>query len=125
VRAVKAGALDFLEKPAEGRLVLERVTAALAADSERRREAARRASARARWEDLTPREQEIAPLLAHGHSNKEIARALGISHRTVEVHRARIMHKLGVKAAFDVAEILRACGLLPPPGDPSRRPLER
>jgi RNA polymerase sigma factor (sigma-70 family) len=88
VQAMKAGAADFLTKPVEGKLLLERVQAALARSHEAHNE-------RKRLATLTDREREILRLAIAGHPNKEIARRLGISHRTVEVHRSRILAKTG------------------------------
>lgn len=94
VQAIKAGAFDFLEKPVDSRLLLERISAACTLDARQRAEAAQRAALQCRFEQLSPREREILTHVVEGQTSKEIARLLGISHRTVEVYRARIMAKL-------------------------------
>lgn len=112
VRALKAGAYDFLEKPASPEVLLERVLGALAL--ERRHHAARAAQgeAAARVARLTEREREILAEVAAGRSSKETARRLGISHRTVEVHRAHIMQKVEARGTVDLVRLAEACGLL-------------
>lgn len=93
VRAMKAGASDFLTKPVRGEKLIPLIRAALARNSEElARERATRAQ-RQRLEQLTRRELEILRLAVAGHTNKAIARLLAISHRTVEVHRSRILAK--------------------------------
>lgn len=114
VQACKQGAFDFLQKPAEGSALLARVHAALQADAERRRKEAVRSTLVARCAVLTAREHEIFPLVAAGRSSKDIARRLGISHRTVELHRARIMHKLNVHTLVELAAVAEACGCASP-----------
>jgi FixJ family two-component response regulator len=101
VQAIKAGAVDFMTKPADSTLLLERVRLALA-------ESARFSE---RMGTLTDREREVMVLAAEGLSSKEIARALGISHRTVEIHRGRVMHKTGAHSTLELAEMVRAFGL--------------
>lgn len=116
VRALKNGAFDFLEKPAEGGTLLMYVRNALRRDAEHRREAELRDQARTRCATLTSREQDILPLVAAGGSNKYIARQLGISHRTVELHRIRIMRKIGAHTLIELAAIAKAAGFsLNPP----------
>lgn len=111
VRALKAGAADFLEKPADGAELLERVRAAIAEDTRRRARDTAHADTRERFARLTTREREIMTRVAAGRANKEIARELDISHRTVEVHRARIMEKMGAGSAVELAAMAQACGL--------------
>ncbi len=112
VSTLKHGAVDFLEKPAAGGVLLERVQAALALDGERRSTDAVRSAARARFDQLTPREQEVMSLVATGTSNKDIARRLKISHRTVETHRARVMRKMG---AANLLDLVRMSEVVRPP----------
>lgn len=94
VRALKGGALDFLQKPFSNQDLLERVREAL--DWDQKVRAARRERDRIleRMERLTPRETEVMNLVVEGDSNKVIADRLGISERTVEIHRARVMEKM-------------------------------
>lgn len=110
VRAIKAGAVDFLEKPADGALLLERVQAALRANAPAAPRCANTAL-EGKFARLTMREREVMARVVAGLSSKEIARALGISHRTVEVHRARLMHKLGARTVLDLAAMAEAVGL--------------
>jgi FixJ family two-component response regulator len=121
VRALQAGALDFLEKPVPGELLLERVRAALRLESKQRREEARAQRARARYAQLTPREREVMSLLVAGQPNKEIARRLGISHRTVEIHRTRVMHKMHVVNLLELAASAAVCDSSPDSGSRARR----
>jgi FixJ family two-component response regulator len=110
VRALKAGALDFLEKPAQGEELLARVRNALEANARDRREEAGRAAAQARLARLTARELEVMQLVLAGHPNKEIAQRLGISHRTVEIHRTRVMHKMDAATPLELAAVAQRCG---------------
>ena len=108
VDAIKSGALDFIEKPFRGSEVVERVEEAIAADCRRKREWPRGPSYQFYFpgsEPLTAREQEVLALLMTGATNKAAGKQLGISHRTIEIHRARIMEKLGAKSAADMIRI--------------------
>jgi RNA polymerase sigma factor (sigma-70 family) len=111
VRALHAGAFDFLEKPVEGALLLQRVRAALAIDAERHKADHNRRNLEMRLARLTARERTVMELVVQGHSSKEIAKTLGISHRTVEVYRSRIMEKLRVPTLLQLAIFTEACGL--------------
>ncbi len=102
VAAMKAGAVDLLEKPFESEALLAAVAAALGSRLDADGEA--RASASARLERLTPRELDVFAELVAGHSNKEIAAKLALSPRTVEFHRAHIMEKTG---AGSLPELVR------------------
>ena len=99
--ALKSGAFDYLEKPVDDAMLLDVLTNALRADRERR---ASHGTRDARVERLTAREREVYRLVAAGHQNREIGAQLGISPRTVEVHKARIMEKLD---CHSLAELLR------------------
>jgi two-component system response regulator FixJ len=111
VRAMKRGAIDFLEKPYAIEVLLERIEEAVAADLQTRRVEERARRIGRRMEQLTDRERTVFDhLTSGGHvSNKDVARALGISHRTVEVHRARIMRKMGAKSLADLVEMADSC----------------
>jgi two-component system response regulator DctR len=106
VEALKHGAFDFVEKPFNDNSLVDRLLAAL--EESRRRLEEERAAAR-RGEglaSLTAREREILDLIVEGHYNKVIADRLGIAMRTVEVYRARIFEKMGVKSAVELARLL-------------------
>jgi two-component system response regulator FixJ len=104
VAALKAGAVDFLEKPFDDERLIVAVRAALATGAAVRQKEVAAAGVAARVASLTPREREVLDLLVAGNPNKTIAYDLGASPRTVEVHRARVMEKMGVRS---VAELVR------------------
>jgi FixJ family two-component response regulator len=105
VGAVKKGAIDFIQKPFDDEVLLERVQHALRVDAERRREQARRSDFDARLARLTPREREVLDLLIAGKGNKEVALELGLSRKTVDIHRAHVMMKLSVDSLLEVARM--------------------
>jgi FixJ family two-component response regulator len=118
VNAIKRGAIDFIEKPFTDDALLSLIDAAVKSD--RRAQAARAARrlVASRRATLSPREREVMECVIAGKLNKVIADALGISIKTVEAHRARVMQKLGVGS---VAELVQAM-LEPAASDPDRRP---
>ena len=105
VRAMKAGAADFLTKPVEGALLLDRVQAALIHSCELLHRQENLAAQRQRLTLLTPREREVMMLALAGHPNKVIANRLGISNRTVEGHRSRILQKTGTTSMLELAQL--------------------
>ncbi|HEX5421760.1 MAG TPA: response regulator [Gammaproteobacteria bacterium] len=109
VKAMKAGALDFLQKPFRDQDLIDRIHKALEQDEARRAELREEQLIRERLETLTPREEEVMQLVVGGSANKVIAMDLGVSQRTVELHRARVMHKLCMRS---VAELVQAVGKL-------------
>lgn len=111
VRAIKAGAVDFLTKPVTGSALLASVLAALRESEKLNLQAKANHTASECIANLTDRERDVMILAVEGMSNKEIARHLGISHRTVEIHKARIMHKTGATTLLDLARIAKASGL--------------
>ena len=113
VRATRAGALDFIEKPARDTVLLRRIRAALKLDRTRRKKLAA-AESRRRTNGLSPRELQIGQLLAQGLSSAEMARKLKRSVRTVEMHRLRLLRRLGVRNAAEAVREIIAAGLLPP-----------
>lgn len=118
VAAVKNGAWDFLEKPFQDNVLVDRVGQALAAatqvnDADQETQRLRQALA-----SLSPREREVLDQLIRGHYNKNIADHLGITPRTVEFHRANIFEKMGVVSAIDLAHKLGRLQPIPPPGNP-------
>ena len=104
VQAMKGGAADFIEKPFKNEVLLERVKQCAARDVEMRKEELQHVEAASRIASLTPREREVMQLLIQGKRNKIIASDLGISNRTVEAHRAKIMEKMH---AHSLSEIVR------------------
>ena len=106
VRAMKAGAFDFIEKPFNDQSLVDTVQRCLALDDRQRRDAAEREKIIGRLASLTPREVEVLDYVISGKSNKLIAADLGISAKTVEVHRARVMEKMAVSS---VAELTARC----------------
>ena len=104
VRAVKAGAIDFIEKPFSDQLLLDRVRQGIEIDRRERVRRARRAEVMRRIGLLTQREREVLDLVVSGKANKEIAAALRLSPKTVEVHRSHVMDKM---QAESVAELVR------------------
>ncbi|HQT27218.1 MAG TPA: response regulator [Burkholderiales bacterium] len=105
VSAVKAGAIDFLTKPVDGALLLGRVRDALRKNLEMADQMAEYKNAADLLAKLTHREREIMMLAIAGHPNKEIGRVLGISYRTVEIHRSQILKKTGANNLLDLARI--------------------
>lgn len=114
VRAIKAGAVDFLTKPVDGAILLQHIREAFEQSARMQEQAAASRTLCERLDALTEREREVMALAAAGQSNKEIARRLGISHRTVEIHRARVMHKVSAANLLELSRIAKACGLIPP-----------
>ncbi|MCK7477188.1 MAG: response regulator transcription factor [Candidatus Moduliflexus flocculans] len=106
IRAMKAGAFDFIEKPFQGQTLLARVHEALALDARECRRQARRDEVAARMALLSPREREVLERVAGGQYNKVIAAELGISLSTVEIHRKRIMEKLQAESLSDLIRML-------------------
>ena len=105
VQAIKAGALDFLTKPVDGSLLLERVREAMSQNLQHQAHSEQHRELLARLATLTTREREVMDLAVTGLTNKEIAQRLNISHRTVEIHRARVMHKTGASSLLALARI--------------------
>ena len=111
VRAMKAGARDFLTKPINGTELLDRVHAVLRSEHERQNEQEMLARERKRLEELTQREHEVMMLALAGRANKAIAKQLGISYRTVEIHRSHILQKTGTANMLELAQLASTCGL--------------
>jgi RNA polymerase sigma factor (sigma-70 family) len=110
VRAMRAGALDFIEKPFHDEDLLRSIQHALDVDSQGRAQRSQHAAIVARLEELTPREHEVMELVAAGKANKEIALALGVSAKTVEAHRARVMEKMRATSLADLVRMVLLVG---------------
>jgi two-component system response regulator DctR len=106
VSALKKGAFDFVEKPCNDNELVNRVIEALKLDENRRAAASGTDSVNARVSRLTTREQQVMELILAGKLNKVIADELQISMRTVEVHRANLFEKMGVRTAVELAQLL-------------------
>jgi FixJ family two-component response regulator len=104
VEAIQHGAFDFLSKPFSDQDLIDRVRRAIAVDAENRKALAEKETLRSRYESLTPREKEVLLLVTQGKANKVMAGDLGVSQRTVEIHRARVMEKMGAHA---LAQLVR------------------
>jgi FixJ family two-component response regulator len=113
VRAMKAGAAEFLTKPFDDQVLLDAIHAAIERDRARRRDAASLAALQARYRELTERERQVMKLVVAGRVNKQIAAELGLSVVTVKVHRGQVMRKMLAKS---VAELVRMADRL---GGPS------
>ncbi len=105
IRAMKAGAVDFLTKPVERKPLLAAIENALQADAARRASRGADADLQARFAQLTAREREVFELVVAGQLNKQIAGALGIAERTVKAQRAQVMTKLGAATAAELGRI--------------------
>jgi two-component system, LuxR family, response regulator FixJ len=108
VHAVQLGAVDFLEKPVDDRVLVARVRAALQRAEQQRDDLQRRSDTLIRLQGLTPRERQILSAVVVGQPNKQIAAKFGISEKTVEVHRKRVLHKMGVHNAASLTHLVLA-----------------
>jgi FixJ family two-component response regulator len=113
VRAMKAGAAEFLTKPFDDQVLLDAIHAAIERDRARLRDAASLAALMARYRQLTERERQVMKFVVAGRVNKQIAAELGLSLVTVKVHRGQVMRKMLAKS---VAELVRMADRLGPPG---------
>ena len=105
VRTIKAGAMDFLTKPVDGSELMGLVQKALEQDSFKQKKMSSYQSVYSRLATLTAREREVLTLAIAGHVSKEIGKRLGISYRTVEIHRARVLQKTGASNLLELAHI--------------------
>lgn len=104
VRAMKSGCIDFVQKPWSNAALVARVREAMQVDRERRDAEAERADTLARFDTLTPRERQVMAAVVDGRLNKQIAGELGLSHKTIEVHRSHVMEKMNARS---LAELVR------------------
>jgi len=109
VEAMHGGAFDFIQKPFRDQDLLDRIDQALTTSNEQEQQAARKKTVQNQLQTLTPREQEVMQLVVHGSANKVIAMDLGVSQRTVEIHRARVMEKMQARS---LAELVRMALLI-------------
>jgi FixJ family two-component response regulator len=110
VRAMKAGAIDFLTKPISRKTLLDAVQTALARDAEQQLASARVLELRARYDTLTPREREVFSGVTAGKLNKQIAAELGTAERTIKAHRAQVMEKMRVTSVADLVHVAGQLG---------------
>jgi len=110
VRTMKAGAVDFLEKPFDDQMLLDSIQRAIELDRRAREDGEWRAQISGRLDSLSRREQEVLHLLIRGNPNKVIAHEMNLSTKTVETHRAHIMRKLGVNSMAGLVWIALASG---------------
>jgi len=111
VRAMKGGALDFLEKPFDSQELLDCIQRALERSGEARAADSERAVLDARLAALTPRERQVLQLVVKGLLNKQIADALGAAEKTVKVHRGRVMRKMGADSVADLVRMTQDAGI--------------
>jgi len=111
VRAMKAGAVEFLTKPFNEQELLDAVHAAIERDSARRRDAGHTAELHTRFSTLSPREREVMALVAAGRANKQIAAELGVSEVTVKVHRGQVMRKMVARSVADLVRMADQLGV--------------
>lgn len=115
VRAMKAGAVDFLTKPVERKNLLEAIEIALERDASERKARANLRALRQRYETLTPREREVLAHVVSGKLNKQIAFALGTTERTIKAHRGSITDKLGFQSVAELTRMAQNLGIEPAP----------
>ncbi len=111
VRAMKAGAVDFLTKPLRDQDLLDAIQAALERDRARRQRQAEIATLRERLQSLTPREREVLPLVVSGMPNKQVAVEIGTTEATVKVHRSQFMKKMGADSLPDLVRMADKLGI--------------
>lgn len=120
VRAMKAGAVDFLAKPFRDQEMLDAVAAALARDEARRAESGRIDALRTAFATLSPRERQVMALVASGKMNKQVAGDLNLSEITVKIHRGAAMRKMGAKTLADLVRMAEALELTAEPTAPPK-----
>jgi FixJ family two-component response regulator len=105
VQAMKEGAFEFIQKPFRDQDLLDHINHALKQDAENRNSIARRSEVQHRLESLTPREKQVMDFIVEGSANKVIAIDLGLSERTVEIHRAKVMEKMGARSVAHLVKL--------------------
>ena len=114
VRAMKAGAVDFLEKPFDDLVLLDAIHRAIAKDTRAKQAQAKIREINQRVASMTPREQEVFTLVVTGMLNKQIAFELGITESTIKVHRAQVMQKMSAESFADLVRLAEKAGVHPP-----------
>jgi len=114
VRAFKAGAADFIEKPYNEQLLLDSVQQALNRAGSRQRQGAGQARVLERLENLTPREKDVLLPLVRGYTNREIAEQLGVSIKTIDLYRSRVMKRMQAEHLPELVGMAIAAGLVDP-----------
>jgi FixJ family two-component response regulator len=115
VRAMKAGAIDFLTKPVNEQHLLAAINAALIRDRETRHNRAELAQLEVRYASLTPREREVLPLVVGGLMNKQAAAELGISEVTLQIHRSKVVQKMKARSIPDLVRMAERLNIPPAP----------
>jgi FixJ family two-component response regulator len=114
VKAMKAGAVDFLTKPFRDQELLDAVARAIERDQKRRDDSKAVSSLRGLYESLTPREREVLVLVTAGLMNKQIAGELGVTEITVKIHRGHVMRKMAARSLADLVRMAEALGVRRP-----------
>jgi len=114
VDAVKAGAADFVQKPFRDQDLIDKIQHAIEENARVRLELADQAQIASRIASLTPREREVMALVVEGKANKVVAHSLGLSQRTVEIHRARVMEKMHAESVAQLVQMVMRAGDQPP-----------
>jgi FixJ family two-component response regulator len=122
VQAMKRGAVDFLQKPANDEELLKAVQRGINRDTASWQERADRLGIQQRLATLTPREKEVLAHIISGKPNKQVAADLGIVEKTIKVHRARVMRKMNVESLADLVRVAERVGIKPAAGRTTRPP---